>query len=135
MLLSTGQVYAMNGKYGIDNLKVILRALSNIAKIIKKTSEQPRPPKGFFKKIKYWFVNIFTNRNELTQTMQDIQLISQNAELIKKEFMDLKGLEFTELLNYASDNLGVNNSAAFLAGVPHLIDAAQAFITAYKVNE
>lgn len=119
-------------KYGIENLKLIIKTLLNTGKLIQKASNLPEPPRKAIGKIIYWLKSFFSNKTEIIVLSNDIYFIAKNAEKLKEEFLDLNGEESKELINYIFANFGAKNPSKILQSIPVLIDAVKALVEIYK---
>jgi hypothetical protein len=126
MQLTTGKVMpSENGKYGIDNLKKIVRAAVNISKIVAELRANPIPQK-FWGKVWYWLRGLFSNRARLADIGADFVQIATNADAIKAELLDLEGGELEQLIGLLVFEAGVSTPERFLKTLPNLLDAIRA---------
>ena len=125
MQLSTGKVAPQGDKYGIDNLKKIVRACVNIGKVIAHLRANPVPQK-FWGKVLYWFKSLFSNRQQLSDIGQDLVQLAANAVQIKAELADLDGIELEQLVGMLVYDAGVGTPTRFLKALPALLDAVKA---------
>lgn len=126
MQLSTGLVTPITvgteKKYGIDNLKLILRSAVNLGKIIATVRKNP-PPKGAWAKLKNFFITMFANRSTFAEIGQDFAQLAANADLIKKELANLDAEELEELIETLGIADKVSTPARFINNLPTLLDA------------
>jgi len=127
MQLSTGNItpIATTGKYGIDNLKKIVRAAVNISKVVAELRANPVPQK-FWGKVLYWLRGLFSNRARLADIGADFVQIATNADAIKAELVDLEGVELEQLISLLVFEAGVSTPERFLKTLPNLLDAIRA---------
>lgn len=126
MQLTTGKVMPSEaGKYGIDNLKKIIRAAVNISKVIAELRANPIPQK-FWGKVWYWLKGLFSNRARLADIGADFVQIATNAEQIKSELIDLEGEELEMLIGVLAFEAGISTPERFIKTLPALLDAIRA---------
>lgn len=125
MQLSTGTIEPKFGKYGIDNLKVIVRACVNFGKVISQLRANP-VPKKFWGKLWFWIKGLFSSRQELADIGADIVQLAANADAIKSELADLDAMEAEQLINMLVFDIGVGTPTRFLHALPALLDAVKA---------
>lgn len=125
MQLSTGNIKPQDGKYGIDNLKVIVRACVNFGKVISELRANP-VPKKFWGKVWFWIKGLFSSRQELADIGADIVQLAANADAIKAELADLDGVELEQLVSMLVYDIGVGTPTRFLKALPALLDAVKA---------
>lgn len=125
MDLSTGKVTPKGGKYGIENLRAIARAVVNIGKVVNHIRANPAP-KGFWKRAWFWIAGLFSNRQVFAEIGQDLVQLAANAQSIKNELRDLDGEELQQLLGLLIATGDVQFPERLLATLPHLLDTIQA---------
>lgn len=126
MQLTTGKVMpSESGKYGIDNLKKIVRAAVTISKVIADLRANPIPQK-FWGKVWYWLKGLFSNRARLADIGADFLQLATNAEAIKAELIDLEGTELEQLIGLLTFEAGINKPERFIKTLPSLLDAVKA---------
>lgn len=127
MKLSTGKIDLKSGSIGVENLRLIIKALHQIAQVIKAMREQPKPT-TFWGKVGQWFRGIFVSGAAIEQALRDIAEIAQNAQRIKEELLDLNGEELADLIAYCHTLGYIRDRREWLTvGVPKLLDAIQIF--------
>lgn len=130
MQLSTGLVTPLTTgdkkKYGIDNLKLIVRSAVNLGKVIAKVRNNPVPAK-FLGKVWYWIFNLFSNRTVFTEIGKDLVQLAAHADEIKQELMDLDADEIEELANSLGIADGVSTPNLLLKKLPAMLDAIKSF--------
>ena len=130
MQLSTGLVTPITTgdkkKYGIDNLKLIVRSAVNLGKVIAKVRNNPVPAK-FWGKVWYWVLSLFSNRTVFTEIGKDFVQLAANADQIKQELMDLDADEMEELIETLGIADGVSTPALFIKKLPAMLDAIKSF--------
>jgi hypothetical protein len=135
MQLSTGVVKPQNSttldaqpKYGIPNLILIVAAAIKLGKVIAHVSKNPAP-KGFFAKAWQWIKGLFQNRGVFAEIGQDIAQIAANSEMIKKELMDIDGVELEQLIDLVLENSNLQHPEAYdyiKKTLPRLLDTIRA---------
>lgn len=131
MELSTGSIKPQGEKYGIDNLKKIVRACVNIGKVIAHVRSNPVPQK-FWGKVWYWIKSLFAQRAVFADIGQDLVQLAANGEVIKAELMDLNGIELEQLIGLLTYEANIDNPERFLKTLPVLLDAIRAMADIIK---
>ena len=135
MQLSTGVVKPQNSttldapaKYGITNLILIVQAAIKLGKVIAYVAKNPAP-KGFFAKAWQWIKGLFQNRAIFAEIGQDIAQIAANAEMIKKELIDIDGDELEQLIDLVLENSNLQHPEAYdyiKKTLPQMLDTIRA---------
>lgn len=131
MQLSTGNIKPQGGKYGIENLKLIVRAAVNVGKVIAQVRANPVPEK-FWGKVWYWIRGLFSNRSVFAEIGQDLVQLAANADTIKAELLDLDGTELEQLITMLTVGAGIGTPSLFLQKMPALLDAIKAFAEVFE---